>query len=372
MPDPKCRAPYHNVRGMIWSDTKGKPLALHERGFHEKANEIKRMMNSVYGAMGSKYFRYCEFENAESITAFGRLTNRWNINAVNAFLNGLTENEGKDFVITADTDSNYYDLSDVAELIVHDNATDNERADILNVFHKEVLGPEIDRSTQVMSDYMNVYENTMVWEREAIAKVAIWVAKKNYTMLVLDNEGTRYEHPKHKTVGLETVKSSTAQWAKESLTEFYTICLTKSETDAQEFIANVYHKMVQLPVDDLAKFQSANGFSKYADDETLYKKGTPNQVKAALIFNKMIRDQRLDVPEIQSGVKVKLLPLRTPNPANNDTIAFEGRLPKQLGLHRFIDMEKIFESQFVKPATRILDSLEWEREPTVSLESLFM
>lgn len=355
-----------------WSIDQIEEYTLDQDDRANKANILQNVqkifMNSVYGAFSNRHFRYCLFENAESITAFGRMVNRWNINAINKFLNEIVGTEDTDYVITADTDSNYYHLKAVADMIVPEGAGDHERADVMDRFHKEVLGPEIDQNTEEMVQYFNALENKMVWEREAIAKTAIWVAKKNYTMLVLDSEGVRYDTPHHKTVGLETVKSATAKWAKNHLEKLYVIAMEEGESAVQDHIAKVYGDMVQLNVEELANSQAANGFSKYHDPVTLFRKGTPKQVKAAFVFNRMVRETKIDVPEIQSGVKVKLLPLMMPNPSGNDTIAFENRLPKELDLHRFVDHECIFEAQFMKPAMRILNALEWSPKKVISVE----
>ena len=44
---------------------------------HNQQHSIKIMMNSLYGAMSNKYFRYFDDRIAEAITVSGQLTIRW-------------------------------------------------------------------------------------------------------------------------------------------------------------------------------------------------------------------------------------------------------------------------------------------------------
>ena len=66
---------------------------------------IKILMNSLYGALGNRYFRYFANQVAESITLSGQLSIRWAEEAINEELNKLLDTLGKDYVIAIDTDS---------------------------------------------------------------------------------------------------------------------------------------------------------------------------------------------------------------------------------------------------------------------------
>lgn len=65
---------------------------------------VKILMNSLYGAMGSKYFRYYNVEIAEGITLTGQLVSQWAEQHVNKWVSDLLKSE-KDRVIAIDTDS---------------------------------------------------------------------------------------------------------------------------------------------------------------------------------------------------------------------------------------------------------------------------
>ena len=65
-------------------------------GFYEtKQLAIKKFINSVYGAMGSKYFVAYNTVIAESITAQGRDLNHYSENSVNDYFEGIFQSNPK-------------------------------------------------------------------------------------------------------------------------------------------------------------------------------------------------------------------------------------------------------------------------------------
>ena len=69
---------------------------------------IKILLNSLYGALGNRYFRFFDQRVAEAITLTGQLTIRWAEYALNSYLNRVLQTDSwKDFVIAIDTDSLY-------------------------------------------------------------------------------------------------------------------------------------------------------------------------------------------------------------------------------------------------------------------------
>ena len=67
---------------------------------------IKILLNSLYGAMGNRWFRYYDLKIAEGITYSGQLAIRWAEKAMNSSINELLETD-EDYVIAIDTDSLY-------------------------------------------------------------------------------------------------------------------------------------------------------------------------------------------------------------------------------------------------------------------------
>ena len=55
--------------------------------YENQQTAIKILLNSLYGALGNKYFRYFTMEIAEGITLSGQMIIRWAEKAVNEYLN---------------------------------------------------------------------------------------------------------------------------------------------------------------------------------------------------------------------------------------------------------------------------------------------
>ena len=67
------------------------------------------MLNSLYGALGNKHFKYGEVENAEAITLYGQVVNKTTQIYINELMNGVAGTEGVDTVKGGDTDSLLFD-----------------------------------------------------------------------------------------------------------------------------------------------------------------------------------------------------------------------------------------------------------------------
>jgi DNA polymerase elongation subunit (family B) len=95
-------------------------------------------------------------------------------------------------------------------------------------------------------------------------------------------------------------------------------------------------------------------------------------VKAALMFNNLIKKNGLkNIQPIKNGDKIKVVYLKTPNPINNNAIAAPDVLPAEYGLEKYIDREKQFATTFLDPLTNITNTIGWETEKKVTLDSFF-
>ena len=71
---------------------------------------IKILMNSLYGALGNRWFRYFDQRVAESVTLAGQLSILWGRETINEEMNRILDTD-KDYVIAIDTDSLYINMS---------------------------------------------------------------------------------------------------------------------------------------------------------------------------------------------------------------------------------------------------------------------
>src|SRR6056300_587514 len=197
---------------------------------------IKILLNSLYGALGNRWFRYFDMRVAEGITLSGQLSVLKAEKAINGCLNKMLKTD-KDYVIAIDTDSVYINMNDIVEKTFSGKSKE-ETVDFLDKVCKKAIEPVIVKAFDDLSNQMNAYENRMVMAREAIADRGIWTAKKRYILNVYDNEGVRYAEPKLKIMGIEAIKSSTPQICRDKFKEAFKLLISGTNKDIQKFIAD--------------------------------------------------------------------------------------------------------------------------------------
>ena len=332
---------------------------------------MKIALNSAYGAIGNKYFRYYDLRIAEGITLSGQLSIRWMANKLNDFMNKTLKSDGKDYVIAIDTDSIYLSLEDLVEKVCAGKNTE-EKIVFMDKTCEKVIQPFIDGGYQELSEYMNAYGQKMQMKREVLADKAIWVAKKRYVLNVHNSEGVQYAKPKIKVMGLEMVKSSTPAVVRTKLKEALEVILHQDQVSLQTFVKEFKRDFTSLSVNDVAFPRSVSSLKEYTGTP-IYKKGTPIQVRGALLFNHYLKMKGITrkYEPITNGNKIKFVYLRTPNPINENVISFNNVLPKEFGLDDYINYDLQFEKTFLDALNIVIEPLGWHAEEKASLESFF-
>ena len=330
---------------------------------------IKILLNSLYGAMGNRYFRFFDQRIAEAITLTGQLTIRWAEYSLNAYLNRVLQNkEWKDYIVAIDTDSLYVCLNDLVEKVQPNNTID-----FLDKVCQDALEPELEKSYADLYSMLGGVDNRMVMKREAIADRALWTAKKRYIMNVHDNEGVRYAEPKMKIMGIEAIKSSTPAPCRKALKEIFHVIMKEDEKSVQLAIEQFKNYFKTLEPDEIAFPRGVTQVKKWQDRNSLYKKGTPIHVRGSILYNKLVEDMQLKkkYEPINNGEKIKFLYLRQPNSIHENVISFPNYLPDEFGLKKYIDHELQFQKTFLDPIEPILDAVGWNSKEVASLEDFF-
>jgi DNA polymerase elongation subunit (family B) len=339
--------------------------------YENQQTAIKILLNSLYGALGNKYFRYFTMEIAEGITITGQFIIKYAEQHVNAFLN-KTLNNNKDYVIAIDTDSVYVGLGDLVDKVISDGTTE-KKVDFLDKVCAKIEKDVLDVAFKELKENCNAHKQRISMKRESICDRGIWTAKKRYILNVWDNEGVRYAKPKLKIMGIEAIKSSTPAPCREAFEELFQILISGTEKQTQQYIQSFRNTFDALPPEEKAFPRGVSSLKKYMDSKTLYRKGTPINSRAAILYNNLLKQHKLEnkYEAIKEGEKIKYIYLDPKNPMRQDVIAFSQVLPPEFGLHRYIDNTTQFEKSFLDPAKIILNAIGWKAEDEASLENFF-
>jgi len=358
-----------------YEDTKDPKLVKDIATFNNIQMARKIQLNSAYGAIGNEYFRYYKLENAEAITLSGQVSIRWIEDRMNNYLNKILKTKDEDYVIAVDTDSIYLHLGPLVEIIYKEREKTTEGVvGFLNKICEMEFEKYISSSYEALASYVNAYEQKMFMKRENIADRGIWTAKKRYILNVWDSEGVRYAEPKLKMMGIEAVKSSTPAPCRQMIKDVLKLIMTKTEDDVIDFIENCRTKFRSLPPEEISFPRTVSNVKKYKSINAIYEKGTPIHARGALLFNHYVKKNKLTQKYslINNGEKIKFCYLKRPNPIQENVISFIQQFPEELNLDKYIDYDLQFEKSFLEPLKIILDSIGWQAERTVNLESFFV
>ena len=326
---------------------------------------IKILMNSEYGAMANKYFRYFDLRNAEAVTSSGQLAILWVAKYLNIFLNRILETNDVDYVIAIDTDSVYLNLEYLVDKFVRPKGRgDDYIVSIIDGWAEQILQPEIDRIYDDLSIYTNAHKQKMVMAREVIANKGFWTGKKRYALNVFDNEGVRYQTPKPKIMGLECVRSSIPEFCRNYLKETIYNILSENEEMVQNFIIDVKKEFCKQPPEEISFPRGTNNIGKWVGDNGLPKKGCPIHVRGCIVYNKFLKTNGFTDELIQSGDKVKFCYLKQPNVFHSHVIAYPPAVNPKVyeEIIDSVDYETQWKGTFFKPIDTIMGVIGWSGE----------
>ena len=337
----------------------------------------KISLNSVYGAIGNSWFRYYDLLVAEAITTSGQLSIRWIERSLNRYLNQILKTDDMDYVIASDTDSVYITFDRLIDKLYPKGQDFREIVDFLDRLAREKIEPYIDQSYQDLATYVNAYEQKMFMKREVIADKGIWTAKKRYILNAWDVEGVRYQEPQLKIMGIEAVKSSTPAPCREKIKQALKIIMSSDEKELNDFIQDFRTEFMEMKPELIAYPRSVNGLTKWTESHNLFKKGAPIHCKGAILYNHLLKKNKLGhkFPSIQEGDKIKFLHMKEPNLYQSTSISFLTQLPKEFDFASLIDYDVQFEKSFVEPLKFISEKIKWKLDMSygsqLTLEGFF-
>jgi DNA polymerase elongation subunit (family B) len=281
-------------------------------------------------------------------------------------MNRVLKTNNVDYVIAIDTDSLYINMGGLV-----DKVKPKDPVKFLDKVASEKIEPMLDLAYQKLKDYLNGYDQKMVMKREVIASRGVWTGKKHYVLNVHNSEGVQYNEPKLKMMGIEAVRSSTPSVCRKMIKDTLKVILEQDESSVQSYIRKLRDQFTHTSVEDIAFPRSVNRLEYYKESSTLFKKGTPIQVRAALTYNHYVDQHGLTnkYEKIYSGEKIKFCYLKQPNKVQSNVIAFPSVLPDEFDIRHHVDYDTQFEKAFVEPVKSILDAVGWDVEPRATLEA---
>lgn len=353
-----------------YEETKNSELTKEISRYHNLQLAKKIQLNSAYGALGNQYFRWFNFNHAEAITTSGQLAIRWIEKKINEYMNKLMKTKNVDYVVASDTDSIYVTME---TLVGHlGNIDEKKIVSTINDFCENKIQPFIDECYKELAVMMNAYQQKMFMKRETIANKGIWKAKKMYILNAWDVEGVTYDTPKLKMQGIEAIRSSTPQACRKAIKESLSIIMNGNQDNLRTYVNKFREEFSKLSFEEVASPRGINGMTKYYDSQTIYKKGTPLQVKGALLFNSLLKKHNIkNIPPIQDGDKVKYAYLKIPNPIHDTVISTSDIVPPEFNLDKYIDRDLQFSKTFLEPLKSITEVISWNPENVSTLEDFF-
>ena len=344
---------------------------------------VKVTLNSIYGAFGNKWFHFFNIDIAESITLQGqsailyseKILNRYfqdfwiKDTAVHEHFNIKVKHQlKKPSVVYIDTDSCYVQFEEMYESIEWLGESLPIDQFIMKLYNFR-LNDYIVKAMEKYAEVMNT-DNFLAFELETIAYSGIWLAKKKYLQniawedkLEVDDRYPRLK--KIKTIGFDTIQSSTPALARKHLTESLKIVLSEKPTadllkKLVEYLKKAKKEFKLADVDQIAFNKRTNNIEKYIVDDTIeFQIGLkcPPNVKAAGFYNFLMNQSpkyKNKYKMIGNGEKLKLYHCK--HSASDMFAYFPGDHPYEIAPE--VDIETQFEKSVIDPLNRVLKAVK--------------
>ena len=339
--------------------------------FDQMQYTTKILLNSMYGVLGNKTFRFFDIDNAEAVTLTGQQLIKATGEFGSKFYNDELGTKGKDYCIYTDTDSVFFSAKPIIEKrFPNIDMTDNA------AMAKAILpvADEVQIYINKMYDLYaqrihNVSKHRFDIKQELISRAGIWIAKKRYAQWVINQEGNPCD--KLDVKGIDVVRSSFPAAMRTFLSGVLrSILENRTQHAVDEDILTFKDAMKGMDTSDIAKSTGVKDIEKhiFKDEGTIeLSKGAPAHVKAAVAYNNMLRRTgTTNKGEIRSGDKIKWVYLKQ-NPYGLDAMAFKNYDdPEEVleFINKYINYDKIFTRELYNKLEAFYSALKWGEVPT--------
>lgn len=347
---------------------------------------VKVTLNSVYGAFGNKWFHFFNLNIAESITLQGQNAILYSEKILNKYFQEFWHKDTqlhdelgvtvkgqcyKPAVIYIDTDSCYVQFDEMYRTCEWQGEKLSVDTFILKVYNDRIKAYIV----KAMEKYAAVTntDNFLVFELETVAYSGIWMSKKKYIQDIAWEdklkEDERYESlSKVKTIGFDTIQSSTPTFARKKLTEALKILFKEEGGPSAEtlqklssFLSEAKKQFKLAKIDEIAFNKRTNNIERYiVDDHIEFQFGLkcPPNVKAAGYYNFLLNNNQKYKSKyrmIGNGEKLKIYHINIPSRISDMFAYLPGDHPYEYAPP--VDYETQFEKSIIDPLNRVLTSV---------------
>ena len=347
-----------------------------DEGDKEKSGYFKRrqhvqkiVLNSLYGVLGLPVFRFYDIDNAEATTVTGQELIKFTEKIANSYYNNKLGDK-EDYCIYTDTDSVFYSaIPLVKKDFPNADLTDDKFMTEKILETAEVVQDYINKSYDLFAKrFLNIDEHRFDIKQECVAKSAFWVTKKRYGQWIINDGGIVCDRLDVK--GLDIVRSSFPPAMRKLMTGVLQDILGNVDKDSiDEDILKFKKEMKTSDIQEIALPTGVRKLTKFKDKTprgavfTTMRKGTPVHVKAAWIYNDLLKYWGLNnFEKIKSSEKIKWVYLK-PNTMNVKQIGFKGYDdPKEIMdfIKENIDYDKLFTRALEKKIRMFYEALKWD------------
>jgi len=338
----------------------------------------KVLLNSFYGVLGLKTFRFHDLDNAGAITATGQSIIKFSAKVINKYYERetgldhfLNENGQKaEFSFYTDTDSTFVSsLPIITKRYPGFDETDEK----FMIEKTNEIASEVQKHVNNMYDVYaerlhNVSTHRFQIKQEYVAKSGLWIAKKRYAQWVIFKEGKPTD--KMDIKGLDVIRSSFPEDFKKIMKEtLWFILKEKNKQQTTDLVMNFKNKIKDSQVLNVMKNSGVKNITKYTKGREAfsgYMSGTPAHVKAAINYNDLVEQSGTKTyAKLIDGEKVKWAYLKD-NPYGFDTMALRGyEDPTEIiqFVETYIDRNKIFDRELRGKLDDFYAALGWDKLP---------
>jgi len=306
--------------------------------YWDKRQLVKKInLNSLYGAILNPGCRFFDKRIGQSTTLSGRTIVKHMSAEANKVITGTYDHTG-DAVIYGDTDSVYFSAYPTLKESIDKGDIPWSTENAIKLYDQ--VSEAVDSTfVDFMLDAFHCPKSradVIAAGREIVAKSGLYITKKRYAALVIDNEGFRTDVEgkpgKVKAMGLDLRRSDTPVFMQEFLSELLLMVLTDAEERKVLDRITEFRKEFKLrPGFEKGAPKRANKIGHYQRlEEKQGKANMPGHVRASINWNTLKRmNGDKYSQEIVDGMKVIVCKLKQ-NPLGYTSVAYptdELRIP---------------------------------------------